>query len=277
MQKSQSRRKHERVWHKIPASVTTQSGVIACGTTRDLSIRGALIEVENLPVTVVCGEQGTVQLDLPGISDKVFTCVIAHVNSINVGIHILNPSENFGFFLSQALFAELQQPETKVTDLDWSVVQVSIHKPAVSALNGKMLRLTSDWIEFCCFLGNQSQFNIGEEVVVHLTIPDTDTYIETEILKIRGFVTEPLQLMGPKIGCLHGEILKKVAFASGPMENVERLIRLIRRVHTPRITAIIKNRALTNALLAGEESVSQSRQDTMNNIKRFFSYLWRGP
>lgn len=273
MQTSKSRRNHERVWHKIPALLTTQSGKIVRGTTKDLSIRGVLLEVENPPVAVLCGEQGTVQLDLRGLSDKIFTCEVSHVNEIHVGLHILKPAENFGFLLSQALFAELKQPDTEEIPLDWSAVHVTLSKPSFSPLQGKMLRLTSDWIEFCCLPEHHIPFSPGEEVVVHLTLPGTDL----DVLKIRGFVAEPLHFLGPKTNCPHAEVLKKVAFASSPMENVERLVGLIRRVHASKIAAIMKTRALTNALLGGEESPPPSRTDTLRNIRRFFSHMWQGP
>lgn len=273
MQKSKSRRNHERIWHKISATLTTQSGRLVRGTTKDLSIRGILLEVENPPVTVVSGEQGMVQMDLPGMSAKKFTCGVAHVNQTDIGLHILKFTENFGFFLSQALFAELQQPDDTEALLDWDIVHVSICKPDAPPLHGKILRLTSDWIEFCALADDPIPFGIGDEVMVHLTVPDTDT----DLLEIRGFVAEPLKLLIPKASCSNPKNLQKVAFASGPTENIERLIGLIRRVHAPRIAAIMKNRALTNALLGGEESLSPNRTDTLKNIRRFFNHLWRGP
>ena len=225
---------------------------------------------ESSPFSLAHGEQGTVCLGLPELSQKLFTYAVSHINESGVGLHIINASENFATLLSKALSKELQ-PNTK-KELDWSIVQITIHKPGAPPLQGKVLRLASDWIEVCCLPTHKgkSLFAIGETVNVHLTIPNTDS----ETLRIQGFVVEPLRLLMPKKGCPDAKNLHKIAFASGPMENVQQLVGLIRQVHTPKIKAIVQHRALTNTLLSKEETSKPSRSDTRHNIRRFFGHLW---
>lgn len=267
---AQTRRSHERIWHTIAATLTTEGGGVIRGTTRDLSIRGVCLQVDKADTTLKVGERGRIQLELPGLANKSFACQIVYANTLELGIHIVKFTENFGLLLSQALFSE-KQPDSKEV-IDWSIVQVDIYKPEPDGQDGKtlakgnVLRLTSDWIEFCCPPEEATPLLIGEEIMVHLTTAALKDYH----IHIKGFIVEPLRLLVPKIGCPNLTHIKKVAFASNPSENIEWLVSLMRVVHAPRIAALIKNRAMNIALLSGEESAPPKRSDTLNHMRRFF-------
>lgn len=267
---AQTRRSHERIWHTINATLTTDSGEVIQGTTRDLSIRGVCLQMDKTVTTLQVGERGRLQLELPGLEGKAFACQIVYANALDLGIHILKFTENFGLLLSQALFSE-KQPDIKEM-IDWSIVQVNLYKPGPDGeagetlAKGSVLRLTSDWIEFCGLPEETASLPVGEEIMVHLTTAALKDYH----IHIKGFIVEPLRLLVPKTGCPNQTSLKKVAFASNPSENIEWLVGLMRVVHAPRIAAIIKNRALNIALLSGEESPPPKRSETLNHMRRFF-------
>lgn len=269
---SKTRRSHERVWHKIVAVLTTESGLTVRGTTRDLSIRGICLQTPQEPAASLQGARGTLQLELPGMEDKSFACQIVYIRDNEMGIHILKFTDNFGFLLSQALFAESEA--TTRESIDWRVVHVRVHKAGPDLqegaewLQGQVLRLTSDWIEFCCPSDRHAPFQVGERIVIQLTTTVDTAYQQ----QMDGFIVEPLHLLIPKMGCPGQTVLKKVALENTPDANMDWLVGLLRVVHAPKIAAIMKTRALTNALLAGEENMPRKRSDTVAQVRRFFGH-----
>ncbi|MBF0160939.1 MAG: PilZ domain-containing protein [Magnetococcales bacterium] len=268
---SPARRSHERSWHTVVAHLTTEDGRLLQGHTRDLSVRGVCLHVAEIPKDLPVGTHGTLRLQLPGMETQAFTCQVVYIRPGHIGIHVVKFSENFGNLLSQALFAETHPVHKE--SVDWRLVQARIHKVVTDPsqeeepLQGNVLRLTSDWVELCCLPAPHAPWRVGAAVMVQLTAEHLHGYH----CEMKGFLVDPIRMFAPKTGCSSPSLIKKVAFASDADANIDRLVGLMRVVHAPKMAAVLKERALSNALLAGEEAPPPTQEERKAQLRRFFT------